>query len=97
MDHDTSAVEATRRNAAANGVELDCALVDAFAGGLPAADVALVNISPEAVGQILPGLDADTVVTSGYLERDRPEGDGFRHERRVAADGWAADLFRREE
>jgi ribosomal protein L11 methyltransferase len=97
LDHDTSAVEATRRNAVANGVELDCALVDAFAGGLPAADVALVNISPEAVGQILPGLDADTVVTSGYLERDRPEGDGFRHERRLAADGWAADLFRREE
>jgi hypothetical protein len=56
-----------------------------------------VNISPDAVGQILSGLDAYTVVTSGYLERDWPEGDGFRHERRVTADGWAADLFRREE
>ncbi len=97
LDHDTSAVEATRRNAVANGVELDCLLADAFDGALPAADVALVNISPDAVSQILPGLTARTVVTSGYLERDQPEADGFRHERRVAADGWAADLFRREE
>jgi ribosomal protein L11 methyltransferase len=97
LDHDTSAVEATARNAAANGVELDCRLADAFAGELPATDVALVNISHEAVGQILPALAAHTVVTSGYLERDRPEGEGFRRERRVAAEGWAADLFRREE
>jgi ribosomal protein L11 methyltransferase len=97
IDHDTSAIEATRRNAAANGVELECALADAFGGDLPATDVGLVNISLEAVAQILPALGASTVVTSGYLERDQPEPDGFRHERRVSADGWAADLFRREE
>ena len=97
LDHDPSAVEATRRNAVVNGVELECVLADAFAGELPAAGVALVNISPDAVAQLLPALAAQTVVTSGYLERDRPEGEGFRHERRVSADGWAADLFRREE
>jgi ribosomal protein L11 methyltransferase len=97
LDHDTSAVEATRRNASANGVELDCLLTDALAGDLPASNVALVNISLDAVGQILPSLAARTVVTSGYLERDRPEADGFRHDRRVAVDGWAADVFRREE
>ncbi|HSC50350.1 MAG TPA: 50S ribosomal protein L11 methyltransferase [Gaiellaceae bacterium] len=97
LDHDVSAVEATRRNATANGVELDCRLADALDGELPATDVALVNISAAAVGRILPALGADTVVTSGYLERERPESDGFRHERRVAADGWAADVFRREE
>ena len=97
LDHDTSAVEATRRNASTNGVELDCLLTDALAGDLPATDVALVNISLDAVGQILPSLAARTVVTSGYLERDRPEADGFRHDRRVAVDGWAADVFRREE
>ena len=97
LDHDESAVEATRRNAAANAVELDCRLADAFDGELPATDVALVNISPEAVAQLLPLLAARTVVTSGYLERERPAADGFRHERRVAADGWAADVFRREE
>jgi len=97
LDHDESAVEATCRNAAANAVELDCRLADAFDGELPATDVALVNISPEAVAQLLPLLAAPTVVTSGYLERERPAADGFRHERRVAADGWAADVFRREE
>jgi ribosomal protein L11 methyltransferase len=97
LDHDTSAVEATRRNASANGVELDCLLTDALAGDLPASNVALVNISLDAVGQVLPSLAARTVVTSGYLERDRPEADGFRHDRRVAVDGWAADVFRREE
>jgi ribosomal protein L11 methyltransferase len=97
LDHDESAIEATRRNAVANAVELDCRLADAFDGELPATDVALVNISPEAVAQLLPLLAARTVVTSGYLERDRPEANGFRHERRLAADGWAADVFRREE
>jgi ribosomal protein L11 methyltransferase len=97
LDHDTSAVEATRRNASANRVELDCLLTDALAGDLPASNVALVNISLDAVGQVLPSLAARTVVTSGYLERDRPEADGFRHDRRVAVDGWAADVFRREE
>jgi ribosomal protein L11 methyltransferase len=97
LDHDTSAVEATQRNAAANGVELDCRLADAFAEELPAADVALVNISPDAVAQLLPKLAADTVVTSGYLERDQPPAEGFRHERRVTSEGWAADVFRRRE
>jgi ribosomal protein L11 methyltransferase len=97
LDHDPSAVEATRRNVSANGVELDCLLKDALAGDLPASDVALVNISLAAVGQILPSLAARTVVTSGYLERDRPETDGFRRERRIAVDGWAADVFLREE
>ena len=96
VDHDPSAVEATQRNAAANGIELDCRLVDAFDGGLPEAELAPVNISLEAAEQILPALTASSAVTSGYLERDRPEADGFRHERRVTADGWAADLFRRE-
>ncbi len=97
LDHDPSAVEATQRNAAANGVELDCVLADAYAGRLPAADVAVANISLAAVSELLPALAARTVVTSGYLEREQPRANGFEHERRVTADGWAADVFRREE
>jgi ribosomal protein L11 methyltransferase len=97
VDNEEAAVEATRRNAAANGVELDCRLADAFAAELPPTDVALANISAAAVTRVLCGLDARTVVASGYLEQDRPHVDGFRHERRVARDGWAADVFRREE
>jgi ribosomal protein L11 methyltransferase len=97
LDHEEAAVEATRRNAAANGVELDCRLADAFAAELPAADVALANISADAVARVLPRLDARTVIASGYLEQDRPLADGFRHDRRLTREGWAADVFRREE
>lgn len=97
LDHDPAAVEATERNAAANGVELDCRLADALVEPLPRVDVAVANISAEAVGRLLSRLDADAVVTSGYLERDRPQAPGFRHDRRATEDGWAADRFRREE
>ena len=97
VDHDPSALEATRRNASANGVELDVRQVDALSEPLPAVDTAVANISAESVRLVLPRLDTGTVVTSGYLERDTPTADGFRHERRVAEGGWAADLFRREE
>jgi ribosomal protein L11 methyltransferase len=97
VDHDPSAVEATLRNAAANGVELDCRLVDALEDDPPRADVAVANISTETVARLLPRLDAGTIVTSGYLERDELSAPGLRHERRATEDGWAADLFRREE
>jgi ribosomal protein L11 methyltransferase len=97
LDHDPSAVDATRRNAAENGVELDCRLLDALDGELPETDVVLANISAKAVLRLLPRLAAPVVVTSGYLERDQPSGPAYRHERRVTQEGWAADLFRRAE
>jgi len=97
LDHDPSALDATRRNAAANGVEVECRLADALGGLLPKADVAVANISAEAVDRLGPLLGAAAVVTSGYLEGDRPSLSGFRHERRFVEGGWAADVFRREE
>ena len=97
LDHHSSAVEATRRNAAANGAVLDCRLADALTDPLPSADVCVANISADAVARLLPLLDAATVVTSGYLEGDAPAGDGLTHERRLTEGGWAADVFRREE
>jgi len=97
LDHDPAALEATQRNAEANGVELDARQVDALNEPLPSVDVAVANISAESVQLVLPRLDAHTVVASGYLERDAPAADGFRRERRIAEGGWAADLFRREE
>jgi ribosomal protein L11 methyltransferase len=96
FDHEAAAVEATRRNAAANGVVVDIRRADAFTEPLPTADVAVANISAEAVRRLLPRLDAKTIVTSGYLERESPSGDGLRHERRLTDNGWAADVFRRE-
>jgi ribosomal protein L11 methyltransferase len=97
LDHDAAAVEATRRNAAANGVAIDCRRANALSEPLPPAEVAVANISSEAVERLLPRLDATTIVTSGYLEGDLPACDGLTRERRLTESGWAADLFRREE
>jgi ribosomal protein L11 methyltransferase len=97
LDHDPAALEATQRNAAANGVLLELRLADALADPLPAADVAVANVSGEIVRRLARGLDAAAVVASGYLERDEPELPGFRRQQRRTAGGWAADLFRREE
>jgi ribosomal protein L11 methyltransferase len=98
VDHDPSALEATRRNAAANGVTLECRLADALAGQLPRADVTVANISAEAVERLAPSIASPTFVASGYLEQDLPATatSGFRHERREVEGGWAADVFRRE-
>jgi ribosomal protein L11 methyltransferase len=97
IDHDSAAVEATLRNAAVNGVTLECHRTDALSEPLPSADVVVANISAEAVERLLLRLDAKTIVTSGYLEGDLVEWDGFERERRLTKNGWAADLFRREE
>jgi hypothetical protein len=37
------------------------------------------------------------VIASGYLESDEPELMGFGRAKRLTAQGWAADLFQREE
>lgn len=97
LDHDPAAIEATQRNAAANGVVANVRLADALAEPLPSTDVAVINISAEAVERLLPVLDARAIVTSGYLERDAPSCEGMRREGRLTEGGWAADVFRREE
>lgn len=97
LDHEAAAIEATQRNAEENGVVVDSRLADAFADPLPAADVAVANISADTVERLLPRLHVTTVVTSGYLERDSPAAQGLLHERRLTDGGWAADVFRREE
>ena len=54
--------------------------------------VALANIAAEAVLALGPRLRAARAITSGYLVSDEPELAGYRRERRVGVDGWAADL-----
>jgi ribosomal protein L11 methyltransferase len=97
VDIESAAVEATRTNAAVNAVVVDARLVDAdpSAAELPQADVVVANISLPAVTELAPRLDSARVVTSGYLQQDRPELPGFRRVRRRDADGWAADLHER--
>ena len=96
VDVDPAAVEATRANAVANGVDLEARLADARIDDLPAADVALLNVSAETVAEVAPRLVAALVVTSGYLAGDHSDVPGFRSQRRVETDGWAADLIARE-
>ena len=94
-DNAEAAVEATRENAAANGVEVDAAVADATTEALPQTDLAVANIALAAVEQLAHTLDSERVITSGYLVADRPELAGYAHVERRERDGWAADLFRR--
>jgi ribosomal protein L11 methyltransferase len=92
IDFDPQAIEATERNARDNGVEIETRLADAREEDLPEVDLALANIAAEAVLALGPHLRASRAITSGYLVSDEPELAGYRRERRIGADGWAADL-----
>ena len=65
-----------------------------------AANGVLVDVRPgDALSGTLPtaAVTVANVTAAGYLESDRPELPGFVHSERRTADGWAADLLRREE
>jgi ribosomal protein L11 methyltransferase len=96
IDLDPDAVEAARVNAKRNRIELRVQAADALAVRLPSVDAAVANIALEAVEAIVPRLRAGTLVTSGYLDAQRPALTGLRHLERRTADGWAADLYRRQ-
>ena len=95
VDVDPVAVETTRANAEANGVDVEVRVVDATSGALPPADVAVVNVLLRPVEAILGRLDVDAAITSGYLVGERPSHDGWAHLATLGLDGWAADRFRR--
>jgi ribosomal protein L11 methyltransferase len=97
LDHDPAALEATRRNAAANAAVLEVRLADAFTDLLPAAQVVVANISFEAAERLVPHVDTAALVTSGYLEQEEPRIAGFRRAGRAVEGGWAADLYRPDE
>ena len=95
VDVDRSAVAATRANAARSEVSLEARRVDALAGPLPAADLALANIALASVEAIGGRLDVARVVTSGYLVPDEPTLTGYGRVERRELDGWAADVHER--
>jgi ribosomal protein L11 methyltransferase len=97
LDHEAAAVEATERNAAANAVELEARLVDALTEDIPAAEILVANVSAAFAGKLRPAAVTRAVLASGYLEVDLPALAGFRPRDRRVAEGWAADLYRREE
>jgi ribosomal protein L11 methyltransferase len=96
VDLDEAAVEATTANASANGVIVEAHLADALVDELPHVDVAVANVALDVVERLLTRIPAELAVTSGYLDRDRPDADGWTHVDRAEADGWAADVFARE-
>jgi ribosomal protein L11 methyltransferase len=94
VDVEEPSIEATRANAAANDVIVEARLVAADER-LPAAAVAVANISLDAVEALPARIDAATLVTSGYFASERPALDGYDHVDRRSRDGWACDLHRR--
>jgi ribosomal protein L11 methyltransferase len=95
LDVESPAVEATRANAAANGVDVEALLLNATSDALPPADVCVANITLAAVDAAAPRLRARELVTSGYLDADRPSPVGWRHVERRTTGGWAADRWAR--
>ena len=93
VDHDPVAVEATVANAEANGVEVAARTLDALTEQLPAADVVVANLSLEDVRKLAPRVRSRSLVSSGYLDTDRPDVESWQHVRRAMRDGWAADVW----
>ena len=93
VDVEPASVEATRANAAVNGVDLDARLVSADER-LPSADVVVANISLESVERLAARIGCATLVSSGYLVSERPVLPGFEHKARRTLDGWACDVSR---
>lgn len=96
IDDDPVAIEVTRANAVANGVELQAAVVDATAGVLPQTHLVVANILLGVVESVMPHVPARLAITSGYLAGERPEAPGWAPLEHLELDGWAADLLRRE-
>ena len=87
VDIDEVSLETTTANAAANGGSGD--------GGaaLGPAELAVMNIALDVVERMLPQLPVARAITSGYLDRDEPQVDGWHRLERRVRDGWAADLL----
>jgi ribosomal protein L11 methyltransferase len=96
VDLEPAAVEATSRNAAANGVELDIRQADALEIDLPRVDLVIANIHLAGVQALARRIAAARFVTAGYFHSRMPEAPGFTHVERRIDGGWAADLFERQ-
>ncbi|MEO8290617.1 MAG: 50S ribosomal protein L11 methyltransferase [Gaiellaceae bacterium] len=95
LDLDEAAVEATRANAKANGVELEVRLADVFIDPLPSAVLVLANIALAPVEQLASRIESHELIGSGYLVSEQPELPGWKRVERREVQGWAADRFLR--
>ncbi len=96
IDTDPAAIEATTRNAAANGIRLEVALADARSDRLSPVDIVLANLDLPTLGSLSRQFECRLAVTSGYDETHCAALQGFRPVARRTQENWAADLFERE-
>jgi ribosomal protein L11 methyltransferase len=96
LDNDPEAIEATLTNTKANGVSLDARLADVLAASLPPAEVAVCNISLQALEELASGLECGTLVASGFLASDDLRLAGYSVVRRQEQADWAAVVARPE-
>jgi ribosomal protein L11 methyltransferase len=87
VDLDEVALESARENARVNDVEIE------IGETMRPAALAVMNIALEVVEGLLPKLQVQRAITSGYLERDDPTVAGWQRVERRVRDGWAADLL----
>ena len=95
VDLDPQAIEATERNALANGVNVAARLADATVDPVPPTATAVVNVALDLDSTIAERLVCQRIITSGYLAAESPELPGYRRTERREAEGWAADLHLR--
>lgn len=95
MDVDKIAVAVTLENARLNDVEIAARTANALTDQLPPVDAAVANVALDVVELLLPRLDTQWAVTSGYLDVEQPDAERWWPRDRRELDGWAADLFER--
>jgi ribosomal protein L11 methyltransferase len=93
LDHDPVTLEAAAENAKANGVVVDLRLVEALEEPLPECRVAVANISATSIEAVAERVQADRLITSGYLAKERPAVGRYRLLEHRELDGWAADFW----
>jgi ribosomal protein L11 methyltransferase len=93
VDVDPVAVEVARATARLNDVSMTISRVDVLEDDLPASDIVVANIELRVVEQLLGRLEAQAVVTSGYLAAQEPRSPGWHAVAHVELDGWAAHVF----
>jgi ribosomal protein L11 methyltransferase len=93
VDVDEAAVEATRENAARNGVSVEVRLLDVLHDAVPPADVVVANIELAAVESLLARCTAARAITSGYLAGEEPAAPGWTLVEALELEGWAAHVL----
>jgi ribosomal protein L11 methyltransferase len=105
VDHEERSVEATRRNAERNGLQVEAVQADLTAVPPPPATTLAANVPPQVHVAVAAGLAPVTsfVLVSGVVESELPDvlgsysAAGFTPLRRLGGAGWQALLLERSD